>query len=63
MVRTARRALTEQQMADYERDGYLVARGMFSEEEVAEIREAFMAQAADGPVEGLSDKGRITDPK
>ena len=39
----------------FERDGYAVARGLFSPEEIAEIRETFMAQAADGPVAGLSD--------
>jgi hypothetical protein len=43
--------LTEQ----FERDGFAVARGLFTPEEVAEIRETFMAQAANGPVEGLSD--------
>jgi phytanoyl-CoA hydroxylase len=41
--------------ADFGRDGFAVARGLFSPEEVAEIREAFMAEAANGPVEGLSD--------
>jgi len=36
-------------------NGYAVARQLFSPAEIAEIREAFMAQAAEGPVEGLSD--------
>lgn len=35
--------------------GYYVARGLFSPEEVAEIREAFMQMNADGPVPGLSE--------
>ncbi|MBC8102774.1 MAG: phytanoyl-CoA dioxygenase family protein [Cytophagales bacterium] len=39
----------------FARDGYAVARGLFSPQEIAEIRETFMAQAASGPVEGLSD--------
>jgi ectoine hydroxylase-related dioxygenase (phytanoyl-CoA dioxygenase family) len=39
----------------FRRDGFVVVRQLFSPDEVAEIRDAFMAQAADGPVEGLSD--------
>ncbi|HVK05082.1 MAG TPA: phytanoyl-CoA dioxygenase family protein [Armatimonadaceae bacterium] len=39
----------------FDRDGYAVVRGLFSPAEVAEIRETFMAQAAGGPIEGLSD--------
>jgi len=56
------RALTESEHEAYERDGYHVARGLLSAEEVAEIKGAFMAQAKGGPVEGLSETGRITDP-
>ena len=41
--------------SQFARDGFAVARGFFSPHEVAEIRETFMAQAANGPVEGLSD--------
>src|SRR5689334_15191060 len=39
----------------YRRDGFTVARGLLREEEVAEIRETFMAAAANGPVVGLSE--------
>ena len=39
----------------FAQDGYAVVRGLFSPSEIAEIRELFMQQAADGPVEGLSD--------
>jgi phytanoyl-CoA hydroxylase len=39
----------------FEENGFAVARGLFTPEEVAEIRDTFMAQAANGPVEGLSD--------
>lgn len=46
----------------FERDGYVVARGLFSSEEVAEIRETFMAQNADGPVPGLSEIKRNGSP-
>ncbi|WP_038473938.1 phytanoyl-CoA dioxygenase family protein [Fimbriimonas ginsengisoli] len=37
------------------RDGYFVARDLFTPEEVAEIRETFMEMNANGPVEGLSE--------
>ncbi len=43
--------------AQFARDGYVAVRGLFAPDEVAEIRETFMAQAADGPVPGLSDTG------
>jgi ectoine hydroxylase-related dioxygenase (phytanoyl-CoA dioxygenase family) len=39
----------------FDANGYAVARGLFTPAEVAEIRETFMAQASNGPVEGLSD--------
>ncbi len=57
MPNVVERTLTEEQVAQYARDGYFVARGLFSPEEVAEIREAFMEQAAEGPIPGLSDTG------
>jgi phytanoyl-CoA hydroxylase len=41
----------------FERDGFVTVPGLFSPEEVTEIREAFMAQNQDGPVPGLSDVG------
>jgi ectoine hydroxylase-related dioxygenase (phytanoyl-CoA dioxygenase family) len=47
--------LSEAQRAQFHRDGYLVLRGLFAPKEVAELREAFMAQNADGPVPGLSE--------
>ena len=47
--------LTDAQAAQFERDGFVVLRGLFSAGEVAEIRDAFMAQNEDGPVEGLSE--------
>ncbi len=49
------RTLTDEQHAQFERDGYLVVRQLFSPAEVAEIRNSFMAQNADGPVPGLSE--------
>jgi ectoine hydroxylase-related dioxygenase (phytanoyl-CoA dioxygenase family) len=47
--------LTEEQRAAHARDGFLVFRGLLSTQEAEEIREAFMTQAKDGPVEGLSE--------
>ena len=41
--------------AQFARDGYTVVRGLFSDDEIAEIRDTFMTQAENGPVEGLSD--------
>ena len=39
----------------FERDGFLLVPGLFSPAEIAAIRDTFMAQNADGPVEGLSE--------
>jgi Protein involved in biosynthesis of mitomycin antibiotics/polyketide fumonisin len=41
--------------AQFDREGYAIARSLFTPEEIAEIRETFMAQNANGPVPGLSD--------
>lgn len=49
--------LTEDQKAQFERDGFLVLRGLFSPAEAGAIRDAFMAANADGPVPGLSSIG------
>jgi ectoine hydroxylase-related dioxygenase (phytanoyl-CoA dioxygenase family) len=48
-------ALTDAQIRQFDRDGFLVVRGLYSPEEVAHIRDTFMEQAKDGPVEGLSE--------
>lgn len=54
---TQEAVLTPQQEEQLRRDGYVVLRQLFSPEEIAEIRETFMAVAANGPVEGLSEMG------
>lgn len=41
--------------AQFRRDGFVVARQVYTPEEVAEIRDTFMRMAANGPVEGLSE--------
>jgi ectoine hydroxylase-related dioxygenase (phytanoyl-CoA dioxygenase family) len=45
--------LTDEQMAAYNRDGFLIVRGMFSQSEVDEIRETFAKQSELGPVPNL----------
>ena len=51
-------ALTTQQHDQFLRDGFLAVRGLISADEIADIRAAFMAAAANGPVPGLSDLPR-----
>lgn len=51
-------ALSREQREQFDRDGYVVVRALFSAEEVAALRDAFMAAAANGPVEGLSESQR-----
>lgn len=47
--------LSPEALADFRRNGFLVLRGFYAPDEVAAIREAFMAEAENGPVEGLSE--------
>ncbi len=48
-------ALSMQQRQEFERDGFIAMRGLITPEEIAMIRDTFMAQASNGPVPGLSD--------
>ncbi len=48
MNHTTERTLSDEQIAQYERDGFLVARDMLPVEEVAALREHFMAMHARG---------------
>ena len=43
------------ELAEYQRNGYFVIRGVFSQKEMDEVRDAFMDLNADGPIEGLSE--------
>jgi phytanoyl-CoA hydroxylase len=47
--------------AQFDRDGFTVGRGLFSADEIASIRDAFMDANKDGPVEGLSEirRGKV----
>jgi ectoine hydroxylase-related dioxygenase (phytanoyl-CoA dioxygenase family) len=47
--------LTENQIEQFNRDGFLAVRQLFSADEIAEIRETFMEMNKNGPVAGLSD--------
>jgi ectoine hydroxylase-related dioxygenase (phytanoyl-CoA dioxygenase family) len=48
-------SLSAQQDTQFRRDGYVVARQVYTPDEVAELRDTFMRVAANGPVEGLSE--------
>lgn len=50
------------QAAQFARDGFTIIPQLFSPDEITEIRDTFMAQAAQGPVAGLSDKHHTLDP-
>lgn len=47
--------LTDEQLAAFRRDGFLVVKGLFKPHEVDEIRDTFMEMNKNGPVEGLSE--------
>jgi len=47
--------LGAEQLAQFRRDGFMVARQVFLPHEIAEIRDTFMDMAKHGPVEGLSE--------
>ncbi len=52
---TATHYITDEQMAAFRRDGFVIVRELFSTEEIAALRDTFMAMNANGPVEGLSE--------
>jgi ectoine hydroxylase-related dioxygenase (phytanoyl-CoA dioxygenase family) len=47
--------LSDAQRTEFDRNGFLAVRGLFSAAEIAEIRSTFMETAKNGPVPGLSD--------
>ncbi len=55
MTPTATEPLTAEQIESYHRDGYHIARGLIGPAEAAILRDAFMDEAKNGPVEGLSE--------
>lgn len=59
---TENKILTCEEVARFHRDGFLIRRGFFAPEEIAELRETFMAQNVDGPVPGMSEIKQSYDP-
>jgi hypothetical protein len=61
-----RSGISADELAQFSRDGFYVARGLLSPAEVGLIRDTFMEQAKGGPVEGLSEtkthQGTAYDP-
>ena len=62
MPATIDSVLTPEQMDEFRANGYVVVRGLFSADEVATIRDAFMEQGKNGPVPGMSEMIRGTAP-
>jgi ectoine hydroxylase-related dioxygenase (phytanoyl-CoA dioxygenase family) len=56
------RVLSREQVDAFHRNGYHLARQLFTPAEVREIRDTFMAMNANGPVEGLSEMRRNSAP-
>ncbi|MGC4030715.1 MAG: phytanoyl-CoA dioxygenase family protein [Tepidisphaeraceae bacterium] len=54
-MQTTECPLTEAELNQFRRDGFVVARGLLSTGEALAIRDAFMDQAKHGPVAGLSE--------
>ena len=52
-----RRTLSEGQVADFQRDGFLIVRKFLSPQETSEIKRVFMEINSEGPVAGLSEIG------
>jgi phytanoyl-CoA hydroxylase len=51
-------AIPAEAIEQFERDGFYIARGFLSADEVKAIQDAFMEEAKNGPVEGLSEMKR-----
>jgi hypothetical protein len=52
-------SLTDAEISQFDRDGFVVKRQLFAPVEVDRIRDTFMAMAKDGPVPGLSDVPKV----
>jgi phytanoyl-CoA hydroxylase len=61
MIQSALRALNPEERDAFDADGFHIARGLFSPDEVETLRSTFMDVVKDGPAEGMSDVQRITD--
>jgi ectoine hydroxylase-related dioxygenase (phytanoyl-CoA dioxygenase family) len=58
-MQTATQYLTQQQLSDFRRDGFVIVKQLYSTDEVAELRDSFMKMNENGPVEGLSEIRRF----
>ena len=52
---TAQSALGAERLAQFRGDGFVAVRQLFGAQEIAEIRDTFMATASQGPIAGLSE--------
>ncbi len=57
-MQTATQYITEEQLSDFRRDGFVIIKKLYSADEVAELRDSFMKMNENGPVEGLSETRR-----
>jgi ectoine hydroxylase-related dioxygenase (phytanoyl-CoA dioxygenase family) len=53
---------SQQEVAQFHREGFFVARQLFSKEEIDEIRNQFMDASSDGPIPGMSDVPKSFSP-
>lgn len=59
---TRNESVSDELVDAFDRDGYIVVRGLLGGAEIDEIRETFMSLATDGPVPGLSEEMRNARP-
>lgn len=54
-MQTQGTALSQDALAQFDRDGFVAVRQVFAPAEIAQVRDTFMAAMRDGPVDGLSE--------
>ena len=63
MSAVTNKILSDEQVSDFQRDGFLIVREFLSGEQVSEIKRTFMEINADGPIPGLSEIGSHYKPE
>lgn len=58
MTSIATQFLTDEQISQFKRDGFIIVKGLFGPDEVANLRDTFMEMNRNGPVPGLSETAR-----
>jgi len=58
----ARPTITDEEVAQFHREGFLVARQLFNVDEIDEIRQKFMEASSEGPIPGMSDNPKAFSP-